>query len=109
MLVYNSVFFIICVFPIGLFRFILLFMPEMNAGRRNHNFFMTGLWLLNISSYINATFNFLIYYTMGSRYRKTLWSLPCCRWCWRGKTHKSKGGKNLGEKMDKSKPSAVSY
>ncbi|KAL8598173.1 hypothetical protein ACOMHN_043244 [Nucella lapillus] len=93
MLVYNSVFFIICVFPIGLFRFILFFMPEMNAGRRNHNFFVTCLWILNITSYINATFNFLIYYTMGSRYRQTLRGLPCFRWCMRGKTHTREGGK----------------
>ncbi|KAL8613554.1 hypothetical protein ACOMHN_021973 [Nucella lapillus] len=98
MLVYNSVFFIICVLPIGLFRFILLFMPEMNAGRRNHNFFMTGLWLLETFSYINATFNFLIYYTMGSRYRQTLRSLPCFRWCGRGKTHKGEAEKSLGSK-----------
>ncbi|KAL8625225.1 hypothetical protein ACOMHN_029983 [Nucella lapillus] len=99
MLVYNSVFFIICVFPIGLFRFILLFMPEMNAGRRNHNFFVTCLWILNIISYINATFNFLIYYTMGSRYRQTLRSLPCFRWCWRGNPHTGEVSKKLGEKM----------
>ncbi|KAL8598176.1 hypothetical protein ACOMHN_043247 [Nucella lapillus] len=100
MLVYNSVFFIICVFPIGLFRFILLFMPEMNPGRRNHNFFGTCLWILNITSYINATFNFLIYYTMGSRYRQTLRSLPCFRWCWRGKTHTGEGGRKLGNQVD---------
>ena len=50
-------------------------MPEMNAGRRHHNLFMTGLWVLNILSYINATFNFVVYYTMGSRYRHTFWAL----------------------------------
>ena len=56
-------------------RFVLPFLPEMNAGRRHHNLSMTGLWLINISTYINATFNFVVYYTMGSRYRETFWAL----------------------------------
>ncbi|XP_076436137.1 uncharacterized protein LOC143275745 [Babylonia areolata] len=77
MLVYNSVFFIVCVTPNGLFRFALLFMPEMNAGRRHHNFFMMGHWILNVFSFINATFNFIIYYIMGSRYRHTVTQLLC--------------------------------
>ena len=50
-------------------------MPEMNAGRRHNNLFAVGLWLLNIFSYINATFNIVVYYTMGSRYRHTFWTL----------------------------------
>ncbi|KAL8583201.1 hypothetical protein ACOMHN_053714 [Nucella lapillus] len=81
-------------------RFVLLFMPEMAPGRKQHNFYMTGIWMLNILSYINATFNFLIYYTMGSRYRQTLRSLPCCRWCWSGKTHTGDGGKKLGKQVE---------
>ena len=56
-------------------RFVLPFMPEMNTGRRHHNLFMTGLWVLNIISYVNATFNFVVYYSMGSRYRQTFWAL----------------------------------
>ena len=50
-------------------------MPEMNAGRRHHNLYMSGLWMINITAYINATFNFVVYYTMGSRYRHTFWTL----------------------------------
>ena len=57
------------------YRFILPFFPEMNAGRRHHNVFMAGLWVLNIFTYINATFNFVVYYTMGSRYREAFWAL----------------------------------
>ena len=57
------------------FRFVLPFMPEMNAGRRHHNLFATGLWMVNIFTYVNATFNFAVYYTMGSRYRHTFWAL----------------------------------
>ncbi|KAL8583188.1 hypothetical protein ACOMHN_053701 [Nucella lapillus] len=81
-------------------RFVLLFMPEMAPGRTHHNFYMFGLWLITIMSYINATFNFLIYYTMGSRYRQTLWSLPCFRWCWSGKTHTGKERKALEKQVE---------
>ncbi|KAL8583193.1 hypothetical protein ACOMHN_053706 [Nucella lapillus] len=100
MLVYNSVFFIICVFPIGLFRFMLFFMPEMAPGRKQHNFYMFGLCLVTILSYINATFNFLIYYTMGSRYRQTLRSLPCFRWFWSGKNRTGKERKELRKQVE---------
>ena len=56
-------------------RFVVPFLPEMNAGRRHHNLYMTCLWLVLISAYTNATFNFVVYYTMGSRYRHTFWTL----------------------------------
>ena len=56
-------------------RFTLLFIPEMNAGRRHHNFYMTCVWLIVILTYVNATFNILLYYNMGSRYRKTFWAM----------------------------------
>ncbi|XP_076462771.1 uncharacterized protein LOC143295092 [Babylonia areolata] len=75
MLVYNSIFFVICVFPVALFRLVWLFVPEMNAGRRQHNLFFTCIWLMDIVTYINATFNIVVYYTMGSRYRQTFWQL----------------------------------
>ncbi|XP_076462784.1 uncharacterized protein LOC143295106 [Babylonia areolata] len=75
MLVYNSIFFVICVFPVALFRVVWLFIPEMNAGRSQHNMFFTFLSSADIMSYINATFNIAVYYTMGSRYRQTFWQL----------------------------------
>ena len=75
MLIGSSVLFIVCVSPIALFRFAWLFLPEMNIGRRHHNFFLTSLWILDAVSYINSTFNMFVYYTMGSRYRETFWTL----------------------------------
>ena len=56
-------------------RLVLLFIPEMKAGRRHHNFYMTCVWLLFILTYVNATFNILLYYSMGSRYRQTFWAM----------------------------------
>ena len=75
MLIGSSVLFIVCVSPIALFRFVWLFLPEMNTGRRHHNFFLTSLWILEAVSYVNSTFNIFVYYTMGSRYRETFWAL----------------------------------
>ncbi|KAL8615994.1 hypothetical protein ACOMHN_014956 [Nucella lapillus] len=72
MLVYNSIFFVVCAFPFTLFRIAFLFLPEMKVGRRQHNLYFTGVWLSDVISYVNATFNFIIYVTMGSRYRQTL-------------------------------------
>ena len=75
MLIGISVLFIVCVFPNALFRFVWLFMPEMNIGRRYHNFFMSGLWILEAITYVNSSLNFFVYYTIGSRYRQTFWAL----------------------------------
>ena len=75
MLIGSSVLFIVCVSPIALFRFVWLFLPEMNTGRRHHNFFLTSLWILGTVSYVNSTFNIFVYYTMGSHYRETFWAL----------------------------------
>ncbi|KAL8597756.1 hypothetical protein ACOMHN_001714 [Nucella lapillus] len=75
MLVYNSTFFIVCVFPLALFRIVWLFIPELRVGRSQHNLFFMCLWLLDMVSYVNAAFNIVVYYTMGSRYRQTLWGM----------------------------------
>ena len=56
-------------------RFAWLFQPEMNPGRRYHNFAMASIWVIDMLTYVNAAFNILVYYTMGSRYRQTFWTL----------------------------------
>ena len=75
MLIGVSVLFIVCVSPFALFRFVWLFLPEMDIGRRNQNFYLTGIWTLESFSYVNSSFNIFVYYTMGSRYRDTFRSL----------------------------------
>ena len=55
----------------------LLFVPEMNTGRRYQNIFLTILWLMEITSYVNSSFNIFVYYSMGSRYRETMKELFC--------------------------------
>jgi len=71
MLIGTAVLFIVCISPLAFFRFVWLFLPEMNVGRRYNNFYLTGLWIMEALSYINSSFNFFVYYTIGSRYRQT--------------------------------------
>ena len=75
MLIGIAVLFIVCVFPLALFRLAGLILPELNIGRRYHNFYLTGLSVLEALAYVNATFNIFVYYTIGSRYRETFWAL----------------------------------
>ena len=56
-------------------RFVWLFLPDMNLGGRQHNLFLVGLWMLDVFSILNSTFNFFVYYVMGSRFRVTLCGL----------------------------------
>ena len=55
----------------------LLVVPELNTGRRYQNTYLTALWLLEINSYINSSFNIFVYYSMGSKYRETMKALFC--------------------------------
>ena len=59
------------------YRLVLLFVPEINTGRRYQNTFLTASLILEIASYINSSFNIFIYYSMGSRYRETMKALFC--------------------------------
>ena len=59
------------------YRLELLFVPEMNPGRRYQNTFLMASWILEIASYINSSFNIFVYYSMGSRYRETMKALFC--------------------------------
>ncbi|KAL8583813.1 hypothetical protein ACOMHN_036448 [Nucella lapillus] len=75
MLVYNSIFFIVCLFPSILTRFMQLFIPELRPGKEQHNLLFMMIWVCDAMDYVNATFNIVVYYTMGSRYRQTFWQL----------------------------------
>lgn len=61
------------------FRLVLPFVPEMNTGRCHQNTFLTILWLLEIPSYVNSSFNIFIYYSTGTKYRETMKQLFCCK------------------------------
>ncbi|KAL8567388.1 hypothetical protein ACOMHN_001776 [Nucella lapillus] len=75
MLVVNSILFVVCFAPDAVNHLSRFFVREMRSGGRYHNFNLTALWISDIFTFFNATFNIFVYYTMGSRYRETLWSL----------------------------------
>ncbi|XP_076454746.1 uncharacterized protein LOC143289596 [Babylonia areolata] len=77
MLIGSSVLFIVCISPACVLRVATLFLPELNAGGRQHNLYFMCLWITEGFAFINASFNFLVYYKMGSRYRETFWALFC--------------------------------
>ena len=52
-----------------------LWVPEINAGKTQHNLYFTWAWCLDMLGYVNATFNIVVYYAIGSRYRQTFWTL----------------------------------
>ncbi|XP_076447142.1 uncharacterized protein LOC143284321 [Babylonia areolata] len=79
MLVVNSILFMVCGTPSLLFRFTILFFPKVKPGSQNQNLFLSLLWLVEIASYINSSFNIVVYHRMGSRFRDTL-SMILCRW-----------------------------
>ena len=56
-------------------RFLRLTIPDMELGGPQHNLNLVSLWLINVFDFLNSSFNFFIYYTMGSRFRATLWGL----------------------------------
>ena len=58
-------------------RLVIPFVPELNTGRRYHNTYLLLAWLIEITSYINSSFNIFVYYSMGSRYRETVKELFC--------------------------------
>ena len=56
-------------------RFARLFLPDLNVGGPQHNLKVTIMVLLDVFYCLNSTFNFFVYYVMGSRFRVTLWGL----------------------------------
>ncbi|KAL8572433.1 hypothetical protein ACOMHN_000580 [Nucella lapillus] len=75
MLIGTSVLLVACLSPVTLFHVVRLFLSQMGTGRRNENFFLTCLWIAQMCSYVNSSFNICVYFAMGSRYRETFWSL----------------------------------
>ncbi|XP_076436196.1 uncharacterized protein LOC143275804 [Babylonia areolata] len=75
MLVGNSILFIACVFPTAAIRFVWLFLSGVTSGQENQMFFMASLWVAELFTFVNASLNIFVYYSMGSRYRETFWAL----------------------------------
>ena len=75
MLIGCSVLFIACGIPGVMFKVIILFIPDMSLGGRYHNTFNFLTSVTRLCNYINFSFNFFIYYTIGSKFKATLHTL----------------------------------
>ena len=80
MLIATSVLFVICMSPMLLVQLAMFLVPELRYGGLYHNL-TTVVWsIIPVFRCVNSSLNFFIYYRMGSRFRKTLWTLlPCKR------------------------------
>ena len=52
-----------------------LWVLEMNAGKTQHNLYFTWIWCMDMLTYAYTTFNIVVSYAIGSRYRQTFWML----------------------------------
>ena len=80
MLVATSVLFVICMTPMLLVQLAMFLVPELRYGGLYHNLTAVVWSVISVFRCVNSSLNFFIYYRMGSRFRKTLWTLlPCKR------------------------------
>ena len=75
MLIGIAVLFVVFISPQVVFRFACLAFPEMDVGGRKQNFYVGVMWSLEIFMNVNSSFNFFVYYIIGTRYRETFWAL----------------------------------
>lgn len=75
MLVGTSIFFIVCTTPGFVFHTAIPFVPDLSLSGRQYNMYVILINIQQLFTYINCSFNFLIYYNMGSKYRETLRSM----------------------------------
>ncbi|KAK7469609.1 hypothetical protein BaRGS_00036399 [Batillaria attramentaria] len=74
-LIGTSVLFIVCTVPNIALRIGIMFVPQVSMGGRYHNTLSFMGYLTQLFSSINSSANFFIYYSMGSKYRKTVKSM----------------------------------
>ncbi|XP_076467219.1 uncharacterized protein LOC143298286 [Babylonia areolata] len=83
MLIAASVLYIVCAVPTTVIGVSVNFLPHVSLDGRNYNLIALLFSFYKLASYINATFNFFIYCSLGTKYRSTLRELFTCRsrWC----------------------------
>ncbi|KAL8611206.1 hypothetical protein ACOMHN_013637 [Nucella lapillus] len=102
MLVYLSLQFIVLSSPNTLIRATLFFLPQLSTTGHWANLYFCLMTVTELCSILNSTFNFLVYYFFGSKYRKSLQEMFCC------KSRKRASGKDPSSKRTSGKdPSGV--
>ena len=78
MLIGISILYVICSMPILAVGIALLAVPDMSLTGRNYNTFNLLVSLSELCGYINASFNFFVYCSLGSKYKQTLREICRC-------------------------------
>ncbi|XP_076452288.1 uncharacterized protein LOC143287931 [Babylonia areolata] len=94
MLIAVSLLYIVCSVPNIMLGIGVMFVPGMSFSGRYYNLTICLIDFMEIASYVNATFNFFIYCSLGSKYRNTLHGLCQCKALPSTKTLSSTDGKN---------------
>ncbi|XP_076460134.1 uncharacterized protein LOC143293112 [Babylonia areolata] len=78
-LIAVSVLYLACSVPTIVAGTAVLVLPDFSLSGRYYNFGRLCLTMLELGSIINATFNFFVYWSMGSRFRDTLHQVTGCK------------------------------
>ncbi|XP_076458303.1 uncharacterized protein LOC143292023 [Babylonia areolata] len=77
-LIAISVLYLICSVPKIISGMAIITVPDYSFNGRYYNFTRLLLSILDLASIVNATFNFCVYWSMGSRFRETLSQIVRC-------------------------------
>ena len=92
MLIGISVLYVVCSMPTLAFGIAFLAVPDMSAKGRYYNTFKLMGTVFDLSSCINASFNFFVYSFLGSKYKETLKEIFfCCEGDGSDQVKKSRG------------------
>ena len=86
MLIGTSCVFLLCITPSFLFYVILLFVPDLSLNGKYHNTFLLLILVQQIILCINASANFFVYYSFGTKFRLSVRDMLCR---WRGTTKRA--------------------
>ncbi|CAG5134066.1 unnamed protein product [Candidula unifasciata] len=95
MITIISIVFIACYTPGAVLLIFILIFPELTYSGKQKNLLVVILSILVQLEGINATANFFIYFTMSSKFKRTLISLFCAYGCKMKQRLESSANKNL--------------
>ena len=78
MLIGISILYVVCAMPTLALGTVMLAVPDMSTKGRYYNAFNLLVSFFELFTYINASFNFFVYYFLGSKYKETLREIFIC-------------------------------
>ena len=92
-LIGTSVLYVVCSMPVLAAGIVFMAVPDMSTKGRYFNAFNLLASIFELCSYINASFNFFVYYSLGSKFKETLRETF---WCGRNGTHRLQKAEGKG-------------